>query len=114
MSFALTSRRRWVATLVALMFCWLASVSSPSSLPLEASSTQVLVNVGTIDAGAMPAADASGDVSLVQDDHEAEDGLVWVGILHRATPPPSVEPRVHGAPFLREHSLAMELRPPIA
>lgn len=75
---------------------------------------QVLAHVVAIDAVADPAADTSGDGSLVQDDHEAEDSLVWVGVLHRATPPPSVEPRVHGAPFLREHSLAMELRPPIA
>lgn len=74
---------------------------------------QALVNAATIDAGAMLAADTSGGVSLVQDDHEAEDSLVWVGAFHRATTPLSVDPRVHHAPYLREHRLAMELRPPI-
>ena len=99
--------------LVALMMCWLAPTSSTSSLPLEASPTQASVNAATIDADTMLAADTSGGVSWVQDDHEAEDGLVWVGTFHRATTPLSAEPRVHAAPSLREHRLAMELRPPI-
>lgn len=99
--------------LVALMLCWLAPTSSMSSLPLEASPTQALVNAATIDAGTMLAADASSGVSLVQDDHEAEDGLVWVDAFHRAMTTPSVGSRVHGAPSLCERRLAMELRPPI-
>jgi len=74
---------------------------------------QALVNAATIDAGAMLAADTSGGVSLVQDDHEVEEGMVWVDALRRATTPLSVDPRVHAAPYLREHRLAMELRPPI-
>ena len=97
---------------IALLTCSLAPMSSMPS-PTAIPTGQAVVDAATIDAGAMPAADTSSGVSSVQDDQEAEDVLVRVDAFHRATTPLSVEPRVPGVSFLREHRLAMELRPPI-
>ncbi|HEY4146490.1 hypothetical protein [Pinirhizobacter sp.] len=93
-----------------LMGCLVPLLSTPT--PSAASSAQTVVDAAMADTGAMLAADSNNGVSLVDDDHEAEDGLARMHIQRCATPPP-MELRVHAAPSLREHCLAMELRPPI-
>jgi hypothetical protein len=62
----------------------------------------------------MLALDLNGGVSLAEDDHETEDGLVKSGASLHTSPPPSAGLRAPAAPPLREHHLSLELRPPIA